>query len=102
MKELKAGEYCLAGPDKEKRIWLGNFNGKHLCVANSDEGYFNDGLGYNTYIWKTCTPIPDEQEYEYQWLIDGVVKCLEFFTEKEEASNFTLWAKIEATKRIRE
>ena len=64
IKELIAGEYCLAGNDKLKRIWLGKFNGLHLCVANSDEGYFNAGLGYNTYIWKTCIPIQDEPVYE--------------------------------------
>jgi len=101
-KQLVSGEYCLAGSDEVKRIWLGCFNSWHICVSIFHEDNFLQGKEYKVVIWDICTPIPDEQEYEYQWLIDGVVKCLEFFTEKELENFLHLkYQKIETSKRVR-
>jgi len=102
MKELKAGEYCYAGSNKEKRIWLGCFNGRNLCVLGEHESDFKNGEDFQTDTWNICTPIPDEPTYEYQWTINGIVKYLEFSTEKEleEFPNLG-YQKIESTKRVR-
>ena len=73
MKELVSGELCYAGKYGDKRIWLGCFNGQHLCVRMGQEQLFIMGYQFSADSWSICTPIKEEQEYEYQWLVNGEV-----------------------------
>jgi len=100
-KELKAGEYCLAGADEVKRIWLGCFNGMHLCVDDGDN--FKEGRPFLAFSYEKCIPIPDVPTYEYQWMLNGdIVVDLTFYTEEEIYYAQDRYIKILATKRVRE
>ena len=102
MKELKAGEYCLAGNNKAKRIYLGKLNDKHFCVSHNWEEAFNNERDYTADTWSICIPIPDVPTYEYQWMSDNEVRNLTFYTEEDVArASHLCWTKIPETKRIR-
>jgi len=57
-KQLVVGEYCLAGHYYLERIYLGCFNGNHLCVEEEWEDAYNRGDNYVSCTWDTCIPIP--------------------------------------------
>ena len=100
-KELVSGEYCLAGHHKVKRIWLGCFNGRNLCVLGEHESDFKNGKDFQTDTWDICIPIP-EIIYEYQWISNGRVWTVTFYTEKEvEEASYSRWTKLESSKRLR-
>ena len=102
MSELKSGELCYAGQGKVKRIWLGVLNGKHFCVDKDWEEAFSRGADYMAQTWSICIPIPEEPEYEYQWMICGeLVVDLAFYTEVEMYYAQDRYTKIERTKRLR-
>ena len=58
--QLKAGDWCLVD-SMYKRIWLGDFNGKHLCVITGDEEKFRGGKYYATTIWSTAIPYVEDK-----------------------------------------
>jgi len=100
-KELTIGEYCLAGNNKARRIYLGKLNDKHFCVAIGWEEAFNNEMDYTADTWSICIPIA-EIIYEYQWMSDGRVWTVTFYTEKEvEEASYSRWTKLESSKRVR-
>ena len=101
-KQLIAGEYCYAGNNKARRIYLGKLNDKHFCVQLGWEEAFNNESDYVADTWSICIPISDESTYEYQWMLDNEVQHLSFYTEREIArASYPRWTKIETTKRLR-
>lgn len=99
MKELIAGEYCLAGHNKVKRIYLGDINGKYLCVQQRWEEEFNMEADFMSEMYDICIPIP-EIIYEWQWMLENEVRNLAFRTESEMVF-LNHWTRLEATKRER-
>lgn len=110
-KQLVLGEYCYVGDpkDKEKRIWLGYFNGKHSCVHNITEDDFKNGDPYRVSTWETCTPIEDEPEYYYIWEKvnitngDGYISRSNYITDAcAERNNYAKdgWVRNDLTKRL--
>ena len=100
MSKLVSGGYCYAGNTKVKRIWLGCFNGVHLCVDDGDN--FKEGRPFLAFSYEKCIPIVSEPVDEWQWLIADEVRNLTFYTEEDVArASHLCWTKIPETKRTR-
>ena len=71
MNKLKVGSFALMGKDKEKRIYLGEFNGRHLAVIDGHEELFKKGEGFYTACWDSAEPLHEEPKLYYKFKRKG-------------------------------
>jgi len=105
MKEVKYGEYALFGTNREKRIFIGKYNGKYHSVAESFTQDFKEGRNFKVISWDYMEPIiGPTYYYQYEKLEESeCILTTEWMTEEyakgHEYTELNGWYKVERGKR---